>query len=354
VVQVISLKISKDNKKRDYKSSSSFKVATLFAVLLAIAVTALSLSIYIFTKQSDAELSKPFLLLSAISIASLLIMGVIGYLISVFVVTRINRIADTAQDIISTGDLTKRIEIDSRWDDLSFLADVLNEMLGKIETLMEGVQHITDTVAHDLRTPLARLRNKLEQASLKNDSSKLSDDEIRTSLVKDVDSLLKTFNSLLSLSSLESGRQGHKFELFDLDKVVQDAVDLYMPLAEEKKQQLSVESKAISYMGDRDLFFQVIANLLDNAIKFTQAEGAIKIVMENTSKVKRIVIEDNGPGIPHNSVAKAFDRFYRDQEQLHIEGSGLGLSLVNAVLKLHKASIALEDNRPGLKVIISI
>lgn len=354
MVQATSLKISKNNKKRGYKSSSSFKVATLFAALLAIAVTALSISIYLFTQQSDAELSKPFVLLSVISIASLLIMGVIGYLISVFVVTRINRIADTAQEIISTGNLTKRIEIDSRWDDLSFLGDILNEMLDKIETLMEGVQHITNTVAHDLRTPLARLRNKLEQASLKNDSVKQDDDEIRASLVKDVDSLLKTFNSLLSLSSLESGRQGFKFEAFDLEKVVQDAIDLYMPLAEEKNQKLKFDSKAISYVGDRDLFFQVIANLLDNAIKFTQKEGAIKIALENIGKEKRIVIQDNGPGIPHNSLAKAFDRFYRDKEQQHIEGSGLGLSLVNAVLKLHKATIALEDNKPGLKVIITL
>lgn len=348
------MKTPKNNKTRDYKSSSSFKVATFFAVVLIIAVTALSISIYLFTQLSNSELSKVFVLLTIISIALLLIMGVIGYLISIFVVTRINRIADTAQEIISTGDLTKRIEIDSGWDDLSFLGDVLNEMLEKIETLMKGVQHITDTVAHDLRTPLARLRNKLEQASLNGQSEKHDDDEVRTSLIKDVDNLLKTFNSLLSLSSLESGRQSHKFETFDLEKVILDAVDLYMPLAEEKHQKLSYKGKAFSYMGDRDLFFQVIANLLDNAIKFTQEQGAIRITFENTKNEKNIVIEDNGPGIPHHSVAKAFDRFYRDQEQQHNEGSGLGLSLVNAVLKLHKSSISLQDNQPGLKVIITL
>jgi signal transduction histidine kinase len=339
---------------RNYKSSSSFKVATFFAVLLTIAVIALCISIYLFIQQSANGLSKPFVLLSIISIASLLIMGVIGYLISVFVVSRINRIADTAQEIISTGDLTKRIDIDSRWDDLSFLSDVLNEMLDKIEHLMEGVQHITDSVAHDLRTPLARLRNKLEQASLKNDGLKLIDEKTKASLVQDVDSLLKTFNSLLSLSSLESGRQGNKFEEFDLEKVVQDAVDLYSPLAEEKNQKIIVVTKAICYVGDRDLFFQVIANLLDNAIKFTQQSGLIKISLEQAGNMTTITIQDNGPGIPRASVGKAFDRFFRDQEQNHIEGSGLGLSLVNAVLKLHKASISLQDNLPGLKVIISL
>ncbi len=353
-MRATSLTTLNGNKKRNYRSSSSFKVATLFAVLLAFAVIALSISIYLFYQQNEAELSQTFVLLSAISIFALLIMGVIGYLISVFVVTRINRIADTAQDIIATGDLTKRVEIDSRWDDLSFLGDVLNEMLEKIETLMAGVQHITDTVAHDLRTPLARLRNKLEKNTQNNGLVGREEYEQQASLVKDVDSLLKTFNALLSLSSLESGRQGSKFEIFDVGKVVHDAVDLYMPLAEEKNQTLTVDSKAISYSGDRDLFFQVIANLLDNAIKFTQHEGAIKITLKNSSNAKEIIIQDNGPGIPRSSVAKAFDRFYRDQEQQHIEGSGLGLSLVNAVLKLHKATITLEDNQPGLKVVVSL
>ena len=342
-----------ENKSRDYKKSSSFKVATLFAILLAIAITTLSISIYLFIQQSDYKaISELIIILSAVSILSLIAMGVIGYLISVFVVTRINRIADTAQEIISTGDLTKRIEIDSRWDDLSFLGDVLNEMLQKIEILMEGVQNITDTVAHDLRTPLARLRNKLEHASLQPDL--IQSDEEKAELVKDVDNLLKTFNSLLSLSSLESGRQGLKFESFDLDRVVQDAVDLYQPLAEEKNQQMIVNTKAMQYVGNRDLIFQVITNLIDNAIKFTQTEGTITINLEDNNDAQRIVIEDNGPGIPKDSVNKVFDRFFRDQKQQHIEGSGLGLSLVNAVLHIHKASIHLEDNRPGLKVIIDL
>ncbi len=350
-MQATLLTMINENKSRDYRKSSSFKVATLFAILLAIAISALSISIYLFVQQSDHQsVGNLVVILSAISILSLLTMGVIGYLISVFVVTRINRIADTAQEIISTGDLTKRIEIDSRWDDLSFLGDVLNEMLQKIEILMEGVQHITDTVAHDLRTPLARLRNKLEHASLQADL--IQSDEAKTELVKDVDNLLKTFNSLLSLSSLESGRQGLKFESFDLDRVVQDAVDLYLPLAEEKNQKMIVNTKAMQYVGNRDLIFQVITNLIDNAIKFTQTEGTIGISLESNMDVKKIVIEDNGPGIPKDSVNKVFDRFFRDQMQQHIEGSGLGLSLVNAVLHLHKASIHLEENHPGLKVVI--
>ncbi len=342
-------------KKRGYKQSSSFKVATLFAVLLTIALVSLSILIYLFLQQSEyQEIHSLLIILSVLSIVSLLAIAVLGYLISVFVVTRINRIAETAQEIIYTGDLTKRIDIDSRWDDLSFLGTVLNEMLQKIETLMQGVQHITDTIAHDLRTPLAKLRNKLEHSYIKK--STLVDDNLdeKEVLVKDVDSVLKTFNSLLSLSSLEAGRQSLKFENFDLEKVVLDAADLYQPLAEEKQQNLSLQTQKISYNGDRDLFFQVIANLIDNAIKFTQKHGEISIIMQDNKKSRSITITDNGPGIPENSLEKVFDRFYRDQSQQHVEGSGLGLSLVSAVLKLHKATIQLEDHHPGTKVVITL
>lgn len=341
--------------RRDYRNSSSFKVATLFAILLAVAVTTLCISIYLFIQQTAGqEHNKLIIILSAISVVSLLAIAAIGYLISIFVVTRINRIADTAQEIISTGDLTKRIDIDSRWDDLSFLGNVLNEMLDKIATLMEGVQHITDTVAHDLRTPLARLRNKLERASMLVDKVKNDEEDAKASLVNDVDNLLKTFNSILSLSSLESGRQGFKFELFDLEKVVQDAIDLYMPLAEEKHQSLQIKMTATNYLGDKNLIFQVIANLLDNAIKFTQIGGVIQVTLEESKNVKRFMIADNGPGISDKSKLKVFDRFYRDQNQKHIEGSGLGLSLVQAVLKLHGASINMENNQPGLKVVLTL
>ncbi|MEM7400900.1 MAG: HAMP domain-containing sensor histidine kinase [Pseudomonadota bacterium] len=342
-------------KKRGYKQSSSFKVATLFAILLTVAVFSLIIFIILFIQQSrQQEVNSLLIILGVLSIISLMAIAILGYLISVFVVTRINRIAETAQEIITTGDLTKRIEIDSRWDDLSYLGDVLNEMLGKIETLMQGVQHITDTIAHDLRTPLAKLRNKLEHTSIKaSDESENSLDN-REALVKDVDGLLKTFNSLLSLSSLEAGRQSLKFENFDLEKVVLDAVDFYLPLAEAKQQKISIQTKKIDYKGDRDLFFQVIANLIDNAIKFTQEHGEIFITMQDSEDIRSIIISDNGPGIPKDSMQKAFDRFYRDHRQQHIEGSGLGLSLVSAVLKLHKASIQLVDNSPGTKVVIKL
>ena len=326
---------------RKYKQSSSFKAANLFLLLLVFSTICLSAALYFYLQPNSDEVKAIIVMLIIAGTLPLLLLVVVSYLISLFVVTRINRIASIADEIISTGDLTKRLTIDSRWDDLSFLSQVLNNMLDKIEQLMFGVQHITDTIAHDLRTPLARLRNKL-------------DNEKDEKLVSEVDGLLKTFNSLLSLSSIESGRQQLKFVEFDLKNLIEDAVGLYDPLAHEKNQTITLQTVPALYMGDRDLMFQVIANLLDNAIKFTPRGGNIKVILEQQQGKCKVHIEDSGPGIPIESRAKVFERFYRDPDQQEVQGAGLGLSLVSAVLKMHKASIQLESKDAGLKVTLDL
>ena len=326
---------------REYKKSSSFKAANLFLLLLLFSTVCLSVALYLYAQSNSAEFKKIIVLLVVAGVVSLLMLVISGYLISIFVVTRINRIAATADEIMSTGDLTKRLQVDSRWDDLSFLSQVLNNMLDKLERLMFGVQHITDTIAHDLRTPLARLRNRLDQ---QNDEH----------LVGEADGLLKTFNSLLSLSSIESGRQALKFVAFDLQALIEDAVGLYDPLAHEKNQLITCKTVNVSYTGDRDLMFQVIANLLDNAIKFTPEGGEISIKMVRDVHGCKVHIDDNGPGIPVESRHKVFERFYRDPGQHSQQGVGLGLSLVNAVLKLHNASIELVQKNAGLRVTLNL
>ena len=335
------MKTDKLKPAREYRQSSSFKAANLFLLLLIFSAICLGIALYLYLQPSGVE-SKALIVFFVIAgVLPLILLVITGYLISIFVVTRINRIADTADEIISTGDLTKRLKIDSRWDDLSFLSQVLNNMLDKIEHLMSGVQHITDTIAHDLRTPLARLRNKLDSEN---------DDK----LVAEVDALLKTFNSLLSLSSIESGRQQLKFIEFDLQALIEDAVDLYAPLAHDKKQTITVDTVPAKYLGDKDLMFQVIANLLDNAIKFTPEGGQVRVVLLESDGHCKVHIEDNGPGIPLNSRDKVFERFYRDPAQQTVRGSGLGLSLVSAVLKLHNAKIQLASDEVGLKVILDL
>ncbi len=341
MVQGTSLKMPSSNTTREYKKSSSFKAANLFLLLLLFSTLCLSASLYLYLQPNSDDIKILIVLLVVAGVLPLLLLVLASYLISIFVVTRINRIADTANEIMSTGDLTKRLKIDSRWDDLSFLSQVLNSMLDKIEQLMSGVQHITDTIAHDLRTPLARLRNKLDAEK---------DDK----LVTEVDGLLKTFNSLLSLSSIESGRQQLKFVEFDLQALIEDAVGLYDPLAFEKQQTITVTTVPASYRGDRDLMFQVIANLLDNAIKFTPEGGHIQVQLEVVNGRCKVHVDDNGPGIPVKSRNKVFERFYRDPDQQALQGAGLGLSLVNAVLKLHKADIHLEYKQSGLRVTLDL
>lgn len=336
MVQDISLKIA-----REYKKSSSFKAANLFLLLLLFSTVCLSAALYFYSQPDSSDSKGIVVMLVVAGVLPLLLLVIAGYLISIFVVTRINRIADTADEIMSTGDLTKRLKVDSRWDDLSFLSQVLNNMLDKIEKLMSGVQHITETIAHDLRTPLARLRNKLDAQK----------DE---QLVTEVDGLLKTFNSLLSLSSIESGRQTLKFVAFDLQKLIEDAVGLYDPLAHEKNQHITTKTINASYTGDRDLMFQVVANLLDNAIKFTPEGGEIHIEMVRHEHGCKVHIDDNGPGIPLKYKHKVFERFYRDPSQQSQQGAGLGLSLVNAVLKLHNASIQLVERNSGLRVTLNL
>ena len=209
------------------------------------------------------------------------------------------------------------------------------------QQLMMGVQHITDSVAHDLRTPLARLRNHLESISV-NDN-----DERIKPLIDEVDHVLKTFNALLSLSSIESGRQSIQFAEFDLQKLISDAVDFYDPLAHDKSIKINLSTIDATYLGDRDLFFQAIANLLDNAIKFTPQEGNIDVAMRRDSSGISILIRDSGAGI--HDLDKVFERFYRDASHMSLPGSGLGLSLVKAVLDLHKAQIELVNTNPGLE-----
>jgi signal transduction histidine kinase len=207
-------------------------------------------------------------------------------------------------------------------------------------------------VAHDLRTPLTRLRNRLE--ALKSDSENHSDNVVDNSQIEaalaDADGLLNTFNALLRIANIESGRRRAAFESIPLDEVIRDVTELYEPLAEAKHQKLDVSfSENVQVRGDRDLLFQAFANLLDNAIKYTPPGGDIRVTLEDDVAGPRVRIVDSGPGIPEQSREQVFKRFYRLEDSRHTPGNGLGLSLVEAVARLHKADIKL-GGEPGLDV----
>jgi signal transduction histidine kinase len=288
-------------------------------------------------------------------IVTIILMGIViftSFLISTFVVSRTNRIALTAKEIMDTGDLSRRIEVDGRWDDLSHMAGVLNAFLARIENLLVGIRRVSDNIAHDLRTPLTRLRNNLETLR-----GSIPEGEPRSNtydaLIGEADRLLNTFNALLRIARIETSKQKTQFRDFDLAELLRDVVELYEPLAEGKAIQLSTGlPEGLPYHGDSDLLFQAVANLLDNAIKFTPQGGAIELSLSATGP--HITVRDSGPGIPPQDQAKVFDRFYRAEASRTTPGNGLGLSLVAAVVALHDGTISLKNVEPGLEISIRL
>lgn len=275
-----------------------------------------------------------------------------GIMMSRSTARRVELINHASQKIMA-GNLALRIPDRGTNDEFDQLSRNLNKMLDRIVTLMEGIRHVSDNIAHDLRTPLTRLRNQLESTLMKVEGDQQR--EQVASAVAEADQLLATFNALLRIARLEMGGRVGNFTQFNLSDLVLDAAELYEAVAEDKNQQLTIEvSEGIVYNGDKDLLFQTLSNLVDNAIKYTPDGGAILLkLLEERSTVK-LIVADSGIGIPEDEMEKVFDRFYRVTKSRSLPGNGLGLSLVNAVIELHKGTIALYENKPGLRVEITL
>lgn len=265
--------------------------------------------------------------------------------VAYYVVSRINKIADTADEIIATGNLSDRIYIESKWDDLSKLSLVLNQLLDKIESSVRGITAVSDNIAHDLRTPLTRLKGHIEE---------LNDNKEKNRLIDECDNILAIFNSLLRISDIESSTKVSGFSQVELEEVVSDAVDLYSPLIEAKNITLHYEAKCIAgFIGDKDLLFQSFANVLDNAIKFTPENGTINVKLAQQNMQVLFSVDDTGSGVSSSSFSKLTRRFFREEKSRSTSGNGLGLSLVNAIVTLHKGKIWFEPshipNSTGLR-----
>lgn len=267
------------------------------------------------------------------------------------VMRRIESINRTSKEIMS-GDLSRRIPTTGSSDDFDRLAGNLNDMLDQMELLMEEVKRVSDNIAHDLKTPLARLRNRLEL--LRNDAARDGEQlKLVDAALHEADGLLSTFNALLRIARIESKARREAFSDLDLVAVLNDVVELYEPLAEDRGQDLRLEcAGALRVRGDRDLLFQCIANILDNAIKYTPTGGRISVVLDERGGYLRVC--DQGPGVPEHARDKVFRRFYRLDASRSTVGSGLGLSLVAAVARLHSMEIELGDNNPGLCVTLKM
>ena len=289
-------------------------------------------------------LERAFLLVLGVTLV-LAFLG--GLLMSADVLRRVNAI-NTASRQIMAGDLSQRMPVSDTRDEFDALSRNLNAMLDQIETLMSSVRHMSDNVAHDLRTPLTRLRNRLETLRARAADGDTKDID---ACLDDADSLLSTFASLLSIARIESGASGEALQEVDLTAVTRDACELYQALAEDKNIELVCEADTSArILGDRNLVFQALTNLLDNAIKYTPAGGRVRARAEAVDDGVLLTVADSGPGIPEGQLTQVLDRFYRVDESRSAPGAGLGLSLVNAIASQHQATLRLEDNEPGLRV----
>jgi signal transduction histidine kinase len=282
---------------------------------------------------------------------SVLLIFVIAAVASVSVtrrtVGRIEAINATSRAIMQSG-LGKRIPLRGTRDEWDQLAGNLNSMLERIEGLMAEVKQVTDNVAHDLRTPLARMRGRLEKADgrphdAEHDKSLIGD------LLADLDGVLRMFASLMRISQIETIDRTAAFRTVDLAEIAGEVVELFDAAAEDKGGHLDiVADRRVCITGDKDLLFDAVANLLDNAIKHGREAGHVSVEVTESEGCAVLSIADDGSGIPSGEYQHVFKRFYRLERNRGTPGNGLGLSLVAAVARLHGARIEMLDNAPGL------
>ncbi len=277
-----------------------------------------------------------------------------GFFISDRVVYRINLIGKTATEIMHTGDLSRRIPVPGKWDDLSVLAHILNELFARVESLMIGVRQVSDNVAHDLRTPLTRIKNQLEALHARSETENLPITEATEKLISDADHLLATFSALLRIGNIESGKWQSALEHISLDALIADVIEFYEPLASDKEQIVQSTLAPVTYKADKHLMFQAIANLIDNAIKYAPVGGTVSVTLEQRKKHIRIIITDSGKGVEKEDYEAIFRRFYRTDKVRNKSGHGLGLSLVKAIAELHNGTIKASHVAQNFAITITL
>jgi signal transduction histidine kinase len=268
-------------------------------------------------------------------------------------VRRIDAVTRAIQRIVA-GDLSGRLPSRGTSDDLDRLVHVVNDMLGEIERLMHEVKSVCDNIAHDLRTPLTRLLAGLERGVRRAETPEQYAACVQEAIVE-TKSLLKTFNAMLRISEVEDGARRAGFAMVSLSQAVQDAAEFYEPLAEAKGVTLVASAGAsdAELLGDPNLLFEAIGNLLDNAIKFTPNGGRVTVRAFQGDGGTGIVVSDTGPGIPVEERECVLRRFYRAETSRHTPGSGLGLALVAAIARLHGLDLTIADASPGCRITLS-
>ncbi len=297
---------------------------------------------------SDLRLVQTLIIDSLVwGLAMTMILGLIGGLVmSRGLLSRLETINRTSRGIME-GELSRRVPTDGSGDEFDQLALNLNRMLDQIEILLESIRQVSDNIAHDLRTPLNRLRSRLEVVLLEERDQETYREALEHTIAETED-ILGTFNALLRIAQAEAGTSREDSQPLDMARIAGDAAELYAPLAEEKGLALHTElASGLTVRGNRHLLSQTVANLLDNAIKYTPAGGEVLVSLVRDGNGCLLSVADTGPGVPEAERDKVLRRFYRLERSRSTPGSGLGLSLVAAVAGLHKATLSLADFRPG-------
>jgi signal transduction histidine kinase len=278
------------------------------------------------------------------------IAGVLGgVMIRRAILARIHSIRQTVLAIVQ-GDLSHRLPSLSSGDELETLSHTINGMLDQIEQLINGIRDVSNSIAHDLRTPLAELRSRLEELSLTRPSDEETFAEV-DGAVADVDRVIRIFNALLRLAEIDTGMRRSGFVQVNANELAAEVVEFYSPAAEVKEVSLSfVSNGPVLVSGDPTLLAQAVGNLIDNALKYAGEQGSVIVgIQYSADGAIEICVADDGPGIPETEKPKVAQRFYRGDASRGTPGVGLGLSLVQAVAKLHGGTLELTDNFPGLR-----
>lgn len=285
----------------------------------------------------------------------LVALGVVSwFFVSRRVLNRVDSVAASSRRIMG-GDLHERLEVTGSGDEFDRLAESLNAMLERIETLLYGLKDVSDNIAHDLKTPLTRLLGRVE-ATLAGPADLQRYKATLEATIAESDTLIRTFNALLLIARIESGAPDGAVAPVDAAEIVRDVTELYEPVVEEAGAHLRVSAEGpLRLKANRELMSQVLANLLDNAIKYGRpddpaATPEIGVRLRRDGDHALVEINDNGPGVPAGDRERVLQRFVRLEKSRSAPGSGLGLSLVAAAVRLQSGTITLGDNAPGLSV----
>ncbi|MGV7217488.1 sensor histidine kinase [Bradyrhizobium sp. UFLA05-112] len=340
--------------------SSTFRLALIAIAVFGLIVAAIIAYVYYGTLayvqsrvgdvgDHDGFTGMIELAMIAVALLLLVLAAVAAVLVTRRTVGRIEQINATSRAIMLSG-LDQRIPLRGSHDEWDSVAENLNQMLDRIETLMGEVKQVSDNVAHDLRTPLTRMRGRLEKAYHAPRNSE-ADAALIGDTIADLDAVLGMFASITRISEIETRARKGAFRELNLVEIAGEVVELYDAAAEQVATRLNLTGdREVRVTGDRDLLFDAIANLVDNAIKHGRANGQVTVICKSSDGGALISIEDDGPGIPKDQRDHVFKRFYRLEQSRYTPGNGLGLSLVAAIVRLHGAEIVLHDNAPGLTI----